>query len=158
MNCVCKTETIEINETMRNLSGYSSGSASSADELFCPSYNSCCESLQQEMGFWLEGVVQTTFAVGGILANTISSLILASKGMQSSSLHLKIRLLFPLEFYLILGLHQDLLQGFIYQRPNGLKWAWKKIQGRGWTSPIFILYVKKNHPLMPKLLAAFHLY
>ena len=88
MNCVCKTETVEINETMRNLSGYSSGSASSAaDELFCPSYNKCCEDLQEVMGFWLEGVVQTTFAVGGILANTISSLILASKGMQSSSLH-----------------------------------------------------------------------
>ena len=94
MNCVCKTETIEINETMRNLSGYSSGSA---DELFCPSYNKCCEDLQKEMGFWLEGVVQTTFAVGGILANTISSLILASKGMNIYLSPLKIRSILSLE-------------------------------------------------------------
>ena len=80
-NCMCITSVVKFNRSMMiDNQSLLALIQYDGDELSCPQFNMCCEILKREMGFWLEGVVQTTFAISGILANTISSLILASKG------------------------------------------------------------------------------
>ena len=73
-DCTCETDTVRVNSTLKGTIGYMSD-----EELSCHYFNGCCVIVLEEMGFWV-GVVQTIFAIGGILANIISSVILASKG------------------------------------------------------------------------------
>ena len=77
-DCICETKTVVVNLTddLKNLSGYTLD-----DDLYCPSYNQCCLDLVDLVSFWVEKVIQNTFAVGGILTNIFSCIILlASKG------------------------------------------------------------------------------
>ena len=66
ISAVCKTGVMFINSTMLNISEYE------GDQLYCPTWSRGCTTLRSELGFWIEGVLQTTFAIAGILANTIS--------------------------------------------------------------------------------------
>ncbi len=50
----------------------------------CPVYTHADEALLAEVSFWMEGVVQTSLAVFGILFNCFSSVILASREMRNS--------------------------------------------------------------------------
>ena len=77
-DCICETKTVFVNLTddLKNLSGFTLD-----DDLHCPSYNQCCHDLVDLVGFWVDGVIQNTFAVGGILTNIFScTILLASKG------------------------------------------------------------------------------
>ena len=75
-DCICETKTVIVNSYLLNLSGYTLD-----DDLYCPSYNQCCVDLVIDVVFWVEGVIQNTFAVGGILTNIFScTILLASKG------------------------------------------------------------------------------
>lgn len=50
----------------------------------CPEYGEDEQRLLDGLSFWLEGLVQTTIAISGIIFNIFSSLILASKDMRNS--------------------------------------------------------------------------
>ena len=50
----------------------------------CPDYDRSGEILLENLGFYLEGIIQTSLAIAGLLSNFISCLVLASKEMRNS--------------------------------------------------------------------------
>jgi len=50
----------------------------------CPDYDRTGEILLENLGFYLEGIIQTSLAIAGLLSNFISCLVLASKEMRNS--------------------------------------------------------------------------
>lgn len=52
--------------------------------LNCPVYTESDQIMVNDVSFWMEGVVQTSIAISGILFNVFSSLILAAKDMRNS--------------------------------------------------------------------------
>ena len=55
-----------------------------ADDLDCPVYDESDEKLLDFFSFWVAGVLQTLFAILGILGNTIASIIISRKEMRNS--------------------------------------------------------------------------
>jgi len=107
ISAVCKTGVMLINSTMLNISEYE------GDQLYCPTWSRGCTDLRSELGFWIEGVLQTTFAIAGILANTISSLILASKEMRNAFNLLLICLAFLDSCYLVGAILESIRKWFL---------------------------------------------
>ena len=70
-SCVCETTLVQWNGT-------------NGEDILCPAYNDCCKNLLNNLTFWLEGVVQISFAIAGILSNYISCLILSQKEMRNA--------------------------------------------------------------------------
>lgn len=54
------------------------------DDLDCPVYTESDEMLLENFSFWVEGVLQTTFAILGIIGNIVASLIITRKEMRNS--------------------------------------------------------------------------
>ena len=54
------------------------------DDLDCPVYSEADTRLVEFFSFWVEGVLQTAFAILGILGNTVVSLIIAQRDMRNS--------------------------------------------------------------------------
>ena len=50
----------------------------------CPDYDKSGDLLLDNLGFYLEGILQTSLAIAGLLSNFISCLVLASKEMRNS--------------------------------------------------------------------------
>ena len=53
-------------------------------EISCPVYNDCCQRIADGMAYWLEGVIQVTLGIIGILMNLASCCILGSKEMRNA--------------------------------------------------------------------------
>ena len=64
-----------MNSTSENLS---------VEVLDCPVYEKSDELFLETFAFWVEGVLQTVFAILGILGNIIASLIITRKEMRNS--------------------------------------------------------------------------
>ena len=77
-NCTCETGTVTINASLVG------DDPDVISVISCPISNKCCDGLLSSLGFWLEGVVQVTFAILGILSNLVSCMILASKDMRNA--------------------------------------------------------------------------
>ena len=50
----------------------------------CPDYDKSGDLLLDKLGFYLEGILQTSLAIAGLLSNFISCLVLASREMRNS--------------------------------------------------------------------------
>jgi len=115
-SCVCETSIVKVNVShFLNASsrvdfGYDEGDGDLI--VSCPHYNACCGQVLEQLGFWLEGVVQTTFAVAGILVNLVSSLILASKEMRNAFNLLLIALAFFDSCYLFGSILESFRKSF----------------------------------------------
>ncbi len=56
----------------------------STDELDCPEYSMEQFAFLDAFSFWVEGVLQTTVAIAGIVGNIIASVIVSRKEMRNS--------------------------------------------------------------------------
>lgn len=66
---------------------YDSGNESAdypVDTTDCPDFDRSGDILLENLGFYLEGILQTSLAIAGILSNFVSCLVLASKEMRNS--------------------------------------------------------------------------
>ena len=109
-SCVCQTSVVKLNESL--VANISLKLGEDLGDIWCPQYNECCDYLLHQLGFWLEGVIQTTFAVIGILVNLISSLILASKEMRNAFNLLLIALAFFDSCYLFGSILESFRKSF----------------------------------------------
>ena len=76
-NCTCETRSVLVNATIHG------DPDNVTSEIWCPVYNDCCNIYLNGLAYWLEGVIQVTFGIIGILMNIGSSLILGSKEMRN---------------------------------------------------------------------------
>ena len=76
-NCTCETTSVLVNASIYG------DPENVTSEIWCPVYNACCDVFVDRLAFWLEGVVQVTFAIIGILMNIASCCILGSKEMRN---------------------------------------------------------------------------
>ena len=77
-NCTCETTSILVNASIHG------DPENVTHEIWCPDANKCCDHLVNGLSYWLEGVIQVTFAIIGILTNIASCCILGSKEMRNA--------------------------------------------------------------------------
>lgn len=101
------TEEKDINVTISkatDLNGF--------DSSVCPTFDKFSTQLITELTYWLEGFLQASIAVVGIVFNLISSLILASKSMRNAFNLLLIALAFFDTCYLFGAILESFRKGF----------------------------------------------
>ena len=77
-NCTCETKSVLVNATIHG------DPPNVTTEIWCPIYNDCCHNIAEGMAYWLEGVIQVTLGIIGILMNLASCCILGSKEMRNA--------------------------------------------------------------------------
>ena len=77
-NCKCEAIYSSVNGV------FYSDSGNDTSEIWCLDWNECCHHIQEELSFWLEGVVLVIFSILGLLMNALCSCVLLSKNMRNT--------------------------------------------------------------------------